>query len=904
MPDRPRRVRPPARPAAALGRRRDHRRHATGGVGYCQGYRITGAYPVQLTRLHLRALWYGNWHRATPQSAAVWPTGWPACRSRCCWSSPIRRRHRGVGPSDRPEGPRRPGAAPTRAITIGAVGRDVSAQPRALHRRPLTMSLRELGPVRRTRTLSEVVLGARLPGDASAGALRLADRVESGVRRRGGDLDADAAWAGNCRRRPRWRGRRPLRRRGWALADAQRHGILDIWTPGHRVRLPADAPDMIPAELVRTRPARCCSRSPPMPESGWLALGCPTASLHGDATGRQSGYHDRLLILTFRQGCIAVGHLGYAVPPDFHSCGASLRVRGPMAPAALESSRRDGRHTDDDPPGVPASPRRGRQRSDHRGERPPRRHRRDGELSAGFNWMPEARWQQLRAGSTWSQARKAPSRSGGGGPAPGGQCGDRLAGAAPRRLGVRTGPGGPRQPDLSTTRWITCQAGCSSKPAASWPGRASGTQAATVLGPSRLRWVVPLLRRTATRLRRRSPGTRTTAAGLAAKSTSLAGSGPASLWVRDGPGVQTARGSGEPGIAGFLVERCLPVYPVLLTLCMRGESLTSVIVDSVRGVPPPTPPIKVVLCRPPVPSCGWPTTRRIWTTTAATTRPGRWSADRSPSADSVPPPIPACRRCARDGRRTLPVVARPDGSCAVYGLALYGRAEAVAPLLRDNALANLAARPVQFLITGFRHDRRSRPGDAPGRQLHSSRWYSPARCCTPRSPARLTGIPVRPARPALLLSALMGPTASAGIACDSGSSRSAPAAGQHAVEPGPAAGVAAAGDRRAAAAGVVAIPTHRRAGLSAVPPTVFVLALLECRRAGPRYRTRTTVSDAERLPLERPVCPPRTARTLACGQWRPGRNPSATNIFRRMSRPFRLPLRQGPRRQGRLTRYR
>ena len=31
------------------------------------GYRIVGAHAVALTHLHLRALWYFNWHRATPE---------------------------------------------------------------------------------------------------------------------------------------------------------------------------------------------------------------------------------------------------------------------------------------------------------------------------------------------------------------------------------------------------------------------------------------------------------------------------------------------------------------------------------------------------------------------------------------------------------------------------------------------------------------------------------------------------------------------------------------------------------------------------------------------------------------------------------------------------------------------
>ena len=45
----------------------------TGGMGRAvtwlteHGYRIVGAHVVELTHLHLRALWYFNWHRATPE---------------------------------------------------------------------------------------------------------------------------------------------------------------------------------------------------------------------------------------------------------------------------------------------------------------------------------------------------------------------------------------------------------------------------------------------------------------------------------------------------------------------------------------------------------------------------------------------------------------------------------------------------------------------------------------------------------------------------------------------------------------------------------------------------------------------------------------------------------------------
>lgn len=195
-----------------------------------QGYRITGAYPVQLTRLHLRALWYGNWHRATPQRrrladrlaglsesvllVVTHPDDDIAVSARLTAQK---------GPAD--PALRQPGQL--RSV--------LSAGTYLLNLVHSTDGpddvLRELGVLFAEPELSEVVLGCAAARDASAWALRLADRVESGVRRRSGDLDAalDGAWAELSAAAPVARPQTPEAWLG-ALADAQRHGIdLDIW---------------------------------------------------------------------------------------------------------------------------------------------------------------------------------------------------------------------------------------------------------------------------------------------------------------------------------------------------------------------------------------------------------------------------------------------------------------------------------------------------------------------------------------------------------------------------------------------------------------------------------------------------------------------------------------------------
>lgn len=249
---------------------------------------------------------------------------------------------------------------------------------------------------------------------------------------------------------------------------------------------------MIPAELVHKHAAGEVLLTAVTADAGiWLAgARLPDRHrFHGDATGRQSGYHDPLLILeAFRQGCIAVGHLGYAVPPDFHYAVRHYEF-AVLAPAALESSsanqdfdirmtiRREFRPAPDAAVNgliIAASA------------------RRDGivamELSAGFSWMPEARWQQLRAGSTWEPGPQSPP-------------------AAPAVVGRRRAAnvviGSPaRRRDGSVCAPVLVDLGNRTffdHPLDHLPGgllieacrqlalAELGTQAATVLGPSRLR---------------------------------------------------------------------------------------------------------------------------------------------------------------------------------------------------------------------------------------------------------------------------------------------------------------------------------------------------------------------------------------------------------------------------------
>lgn len=223
------------------------------------------------------------------------------------------------------------------------------------------------------------------------------------------------------------------------------------------------------------------------------------------------------------------------------------------------------------------------------------------------------------------------------------------------------------------------------------------------------------------------------------------------------------------GVTGFLVERCLPVYPVLLTLWVcAAESLTSVIVDSGPWRPSAHTAIKVVTLLAAGAFLRMADDQKDldYDRRHHPTRPlvrGSVTVGRLRAA-MIPAAAAALATAAALSPWSLALMA----AVLVYGLALW-RAEAVAPLLRDNALANLAAAcPVQFLITGFAMTGVPGLGDAPGRRLalvpvvftcallHAEIARKTDRHPGPASADRHS------------YSALMGPTASAGIACGFG----------------------------------------------------------------------------------------------------------------------------------------
>ncbi len=160
------------------------------------GYRIVGAHPVKLTRLHLRALWYFNWHRATPERRRLadrlaglsmsvvliltHPDDTVPVSSRLTLEK---------GPAD----PRLREPAHLRSV--------LSAGTYLLN---LVHSadepddvLRELGIYFGEPELSAVIAGCAADTDVFDEAFRIVHRIESSVARRTGDLSAvqDAVWA-------------------------------------------------------------------------------------------------------------------------------------------------------------------------------------------------------------------------------------------------------------------------------------------------------------------------------------------------------------------------------------------------------------------------------------------------------------------------------------------------------------------------------------------------------------------------------------------------------------------------------------------------------------------------------------------------------------------------------------
>lgn len=194
------------------------------------GYRIVGAYPVSLTRLHLRALWYFNWHRATPERRLL------ADRlAGLSMSVVLVLTH---PDDDLPVSSRltaEKGPADPNLRETGHLRSVLSAGTYLLN---LVHSadhpddvLRELGVYFGEPQLAEVIVACASDSDVSAEAFRLVDRIEAAVIRRPGDLTAaqDAVWAELL---AAGMTERPQTGQEWlsALDDASRRGVLlDVW---------------------------------------------------------------------------------------------------------------------------------------------------------------------------------------------------------------------------------------------------------------------------------------------------------------------------------------------------------------------------------------------------------------------------------------------------------------------------------------------------------------------------------------------------------------------------------------------------------------------------------------------------------------------------------------------------
>ena len=160
------------------------------------GYRIVGAYPVSLSPLHLRALWYFNWHLATPQRrrladrlAQMTPSV-VLIVSHPDDTVPVSvRLTADKGPADPAQ--RQPGQL-RHALASGTYLLNQVHSPDD----PDDV-LRELSIYFAEPVLSEVISACADGVDVAAEAIRLARRIEAGVPRRSGDLMAahDAVWA-------------------------------------------------------------------------------------------------------------------------------------------------------------------------------------------------------------------------------------------------------------------------------------------------------------------------------------------------------------------------------------------------------------------------------------------------------------------------------------------------------------------------------------------------------------------------------------------------------------------------------------------------------------------------------------------------------------------------------------
>lgn len=159
------------------------------------GYRIVGAHEVALGRMHIRALWYFNWHVATRERRiladrlAGFSPSVVLIVTHPDESRPVSERLTvDKGPADPAR--REPGQL-RHELGAGTYLLNLVHSPDD----PADV-LRELSIYFGEPGLTEVVTACVGGADAAAEALRIAERVESGVARRSGDLGAaqEAVW--------------------------------------------------------------------------------------------------------------------------------------------------------------------------------------------------------------------------------------------------------------------------------------------------------------------------------------------------------------------------------------------------------------------------------------------------------------------------------------------------------------------------------------------------------------------------------------------------------------------------------------------------------------------------------------------------------------------------------------
>ncbi len=209
----------------------------TGGMGTAvewlleHRYRIVGAHPVQLSPLQVRTLWYFNWHRATPERRRLADRLTRISPSVVLIvthpddSQPVSvRLTTEKGPADPAQ--REPGQL-RHALAAGTYLLNQVHSPDG----PDDV-LRELSVYFDEAQLVDVIAACVRGADVSAEAIRMVQRIESGVDRRSAALEVaqDVVWANL---RASGMAERPQTGREWvaALDEAKkRQAALDPWS--------------------------------------------------------------------------------------------------------------------------------------------------------------------------------------------------------------------------------------------------------------------------------------------------------------------------------------------------------------------------------------------------------------------------------------------------------------------------------------------------------------------------------------------------------------------------------------------------------------------------------------------------------------------------------------------------